>query len=226
MSAPTPVRALVHSSTLVTAGLILIMGFDVVFFGSFYSLLILVVGLLTMIFSSFCALFEQDMKKVVALRTLSQMGFSMMCFGMGLYFISLVHLVSHALFKRCLFIQVGVFIHSFFGQQDARGYDNLGGGLFFVQLQMLVTLFCLCGLFFTSGAVTKDIILEFFFFNFGSVIIGLMFFFGVFMTFIYSVRLFFSLLRNFNSSCGGLHFGFLMGVFSFILVFFSIVGLW
>ena len=225
MSAPTPVSALVHRRTLVTAGLILIIGFDIVFFSKSFVIMIFFGGLFTMIFSSFCALFEQDIKKVVALSTLSQMGFAMLCFGLGLYFVSLVHLVRHALFKSCLFIQVGVFIHSYFGQQDARSYNNLGGGLFFIQLQMVITLFCLCGLFFTRGAVTKDFILEFFFYNFGSVLVGFMFFFGVFLTFVYRIRLFFSVLRSFSVGCVDLHVGFLMGLFSFFLVCFSVFGL-
>nr|YP_004927942.1 NADH dehydrogenase subunit 5 [Wellcomia siamensis]ACV96778.1 NADH dehydrogenase subunit 5 [Wellcomia siamensis] len=226
MSAPTPVSALVHSSTLVTAGLILIMGFDIVFLNNKFNVIILWVGLLTMFFSSFCALFENDMKKIVALSTLSQMGFSMLCFGLGLYFVSLIHLVSHALFKSCLFMQVGVFIHSFFGQQDGRGYNSLGSSLFFIQLQMVITLFCLCGLFFTSGAITKDLILEFFFFGYELIVMSGLFFFSVFLTFIYSVRLFFSLLYSFNVSCFNLHVSVLMGVFSFILVCFSVFGLW
>lgn len=124
-----------------------------------------VLGLLTLFLSGLCALVERDIKKVVALRTLSQIGFCVMILGMGFYFVCLIHLVRHALFKRCLFMQVGVYIHSFFSQQDSRGYMGLGRNLFFVQLQMLVTLFCLCGLMFTRGAVTKDIVLEFFFFG-------------------------------------------------------------
>ena len=163
MRAPTPVRALVHSSTLVTAGLILMMNFVNLVLGYFLSMFVIFGGLLTMVFSSICALVEQDMKKVVALSTLSQMGFSIMTLGLGLNFISLLHLVSHALFKSCLFMQVGVFIHCLRGQQDSRDYSGLGGGLYFIQLQMLVTLFCLCGLIFSSGSVTKDIILEYFF---------------------------------------------------------------
>lgn len=163
MRAPTPVRALVHRSTLVTAGLILIMGFfDVVL--SFGLVVVLFYGgLFTMFFSRVCAVFECDLKKIVALRTLSQMGFSMMTLGMGYYFVSLLHLVGHALFKSCLFMQVGFYIHSCFGQQDVRGCGGLGRSFFFVHLQMVVTLFCLCGLFFTRGFVTKDIILFFFF---------------------------------------------------------------
>ncbi|KAK6039448.1 cytochrome C oxidase subunit II, periplasmic domain protein [Cooperia oncophora] len=100
------------------------------------------------------ALVEEDIKKVVALRTLSQMGFSMLTLGLGLSFISFVHLVSHALFKRCLFIQVGYLIHCNYGQQDGRRYSYNGVFPLFIQVQLLVTLFCLCGLIFSSGILS------------------------------------------------------------------------
>nr|YP_009142698.1 NADH dehydrogenase subunit 5 [Oxyuris equi]AKI07548.1 NADH dehydrogenase subunit 5 [Oxyuris equi] len=226
MSAPTPVSALVHSSTLVTAGLILMMSFTGLILSYGVCLIVFGFGLLTMFFSSICALVEQDMKKVVALSTLSQMGFSMMTLGMGLYFVSLMHLVSHALFKSCLFIQVGIVIHSYFSQQDSRNYVGLGECFYFVQLQMLVTLFCLCGLFFTSGSVTKDVILEFFFWSSWSWVVGLIFFVGVFFTFLYSYRLFDSFFKSYSFSLGVGHVSLMMGVFSFFLIVMSVVGLW
>lgn len=225
MRAPTPVRALVHRRTLVTAGLILIMGFRVLSLGVNMSFLVGFVGLVTMVFSRVCALLEQDMKKVVALRTLSQMGFSILTLGLGLYFVSLLHLVSHALFKSCLFIQVGIFIHSFFRQQDVRNYNRLGSLCYFVQLQIIVTLFCLCGLLFTRGSVTKDIILEFFFVNVWSFCFGIIFFLGVFLTFIYRYRLFIGLVCSFNFSLLNVHVSLIMGLFSRVLVLFSVVGL-
>ena len=166
------------------------------------------------------------MKKVVALRTLSQIGFCVMILGMGYYFVCLVHLVSHALFKSCLFMQVGVYIHRFFSQQDARGYLNLGGNLFFVQLQMVVTLFCLCGLMFTRGAVTKDMVLEFFFCGGWFWILSLIFFSGVFLTFGYSYRLFLRLFQRFDFKMVFVHGGWVLFFFRCFLVLFSVVGLW
>lgn len=121
------------------------------------------IGLLTTFFSRFTALLEEDIKKVVALSTLSQIGFSIITFGLGFSFLSFIHLLSHALFKSCLFLQVGFLIHCSFGQQDGRFYGFLFFIPYFIQLQLLVTLFCLCGLFFTSGLVRKDFILESFF---------------------------------------------------------------
>lgn len=189
MSAPTPISSLVHSRTLVTAGLILLMNFSNVVLNGTVMLIMLLIGLFTMFFSSVTAIVEEDIKKVVALSTLSQMGFSMVTLGLGLGFISFVHLVSHALFKSCLFMQVGYIIHCRGGQQDGRGYGYNGSFPIFIQLQLLVTLFCLCGLIFSRGMVSKDLILELFFSNSYSILFSLIFFFRIFITFGYSYRL-------------------------------------
>ena len=189
MSAPTPVRSLVHSRTLVTAGLILLINFSKLILNGSVIILVLLVGIFTIFFSSISALVEEDIKKVVALSTLSQIGFSIVTLGLGISFVSFLHLVSHALFKSCLFIQVGYVIHSNFGQQDGRGYGNNGNLPVFIQLQLLVTLFCLCGLIFSSGIISKDLILELFFFNNYIIFFSLIFFISVFLTFGYRYRL-------------------------------------
>jgi NADH:ubiquinone oxidoreductase subunit 5 (subunit L)/multisubunit Na+/H+ antiporter MnhA subunit len=174
---------------LVTAGLILLINFNNLVIQKNVIRLILIVGLFTIFFSRITALVEEDLKKVVALRTLSQIGFSIVTLGLGLSFISFIHLVRHALFKRCLFIQVGYIIHCSFGQQDGRNYRNNGNLPNFIQLQLLVTLFCLCGLIFSRGAVRKDFILEFFFINSFIIFFRIMFFVSVFLTFGYRYRL-------------------------------------
>lgn len=187
--APTPISSLVHSRTLVTAGLVLVINFTELILHKYVIRIILVIGVFTMFFSRMAALVEEDLKKVVALRTLSQIGFSMFTVGLGLSFVSFIHLLSHALFKRCLFMQVGYLIHCSFGQQDGRNYSNLGNLPSFIQLQLLVTLFCLCGLIFSRGAVRKDFILEFFFTNFFIIFFSVIFFLSVFLTFGYRYRL-------------------------------------
>ena len=147
------------------------------------------VGCLTIFFSSVISLFEQDLKKVVALRTLSQIGISTIILGFSLVFFCLFHLVSHALFKCCLFMQVGYFIFSFFGQQDGRFYCFSFNSSSFVQIQLLLTLFCLCGLFFLGGIVSKDFLLEFgYFLSFGFFYFSF-FFLSLFCTFFYIFRL-------------------------------------
>jgi NADH-ubiquinone oxidoreductase chain 5 len=121
--APTPVRSLVHRSTLVTAGVFLIIGFVILNDVSFFRNIFLSFGLLTMCFSNLLALFEKDIKKVIALRTLSQIGFCVFSLGLGFLFLTYFHILRHAFFKSCLFMQVGFIIYFFFGQQDVRGYS-------------------------------------------------------------------------------------------------------
>nr|YP_009019469.1 NADH dehydrogenase subunit 5 [Chabertia erschowi]AHA52599.1 NADH dehydrogenase subunit 5 [Chabertia erschowi] len=226
MSAPTPVSSLVHSSTLVTAGLILLMNFSKLLLNGSVMTLILLIGLFTMFFSSVAALVEEDMKKLVALSTLSQMGFSMTTLGLGLSFVSFIHLVSHALFKSCLFMQIGHIIHSNYGQQDGRGYGNNGNLPMFMQLQLLVTLFCLCGLVFSSGMVSKDLILEYFFSNSYFVVMGFMFFLTIFLTFGYSYRLWKGFFLSFSKVMMVYSSSLIMNFLSLGLVIFSIVFMW
>ena len=198
--APTPVSSLVHRRTLVTAGLLLLFNFSFYLINYKIIILIFFIGLLTTFFSRIRAVVEEDIKKVVALRTLSQIGLSITTLGLGVYFISLIHLLSHALFKSCLFLQVGYLIHSSFGQQDGRFYGFLKFIPFFIQIQLLVTLFCLCGLFFFRGLVSKDLILEFFFSNTWILFLVLLFFFTIYITFFYRYRLWKSLFLNFSST--------------------------
>nr|YP_009131589.1 NADH dehydrogenase subunit 5 [Strongylus equinus]AJG02957.1 NADH dehydrogenase subunit 5 [Strongylus equinus] len=226
MSAPTPVSSLVHSSTLVTAGLILLMNFSKLMLNNSIMIIILLIGLFTMFFSSVAALIEEDMKKVVALSTLSQMGFAMITVGLGMSFVSFIHLVSHALFKSCLFMQVGYIIHCSNGQQDGRGYSNNGNLPLFMQLQLLVTLFCLCGLMFSSGMVSKDMILELFFSNNYMFLLSVMFFFSIFLTFGYSYRLWKSFFLSFNKVVSMYSSTFIMNFLSLFLVIFSVIFLW
>nr|UDL72610.1 NADH dehydrogenase subunit 5 [Torquenema toraliforme] len=226
MSAPTPVSSLVHSSTLVTAGLILLMNFSKLMLNGSVMMILLLIGLFTMFFSSVAALVEEDMKKVVALSTLSQMGFSMTTLGLGMSFISFIHLVSHALFKSCLFMQIGYIIHSNYGQQDGRGYGNNGNLPMFMQLQLLVTLFCLCGLIFSSGMISKDMILEMFFMNNYFMFLSLMFFMSIFLTFGYSYRLWKSFFLSFSKIVSIYSSTVIMNFLSLLLVVFSIFFMW
>nr|ANY93342.1 NADH dehydrogenase subunit 5 [Mecistocirrus digitatus] len=226
MSAPTPVSSLVHSSTLVTAGLILLMNYTFFMNNYFFSSMMMIFGVFTMFFSSMTALLEEDMKKVVALSTLSQMGFSMVTLGLNLTFVSLVHLVSHALFKSCLFMRIGYVIHANFGQQDGRGYSYNGVMPNFIQIQLLITLFCLCGLMFSSGMVSKDLILEMFFYNNYNFLVSLMFFSSIFLTFCYSYRMWKSFFLSFAKMINNFTSSYVMNFLSLGLIVFSIVFLW
>lgn len=142
-----------------------------------------------MLFARVCALFDPDFKKVIALRTLSQLGFLILSLGLGNIFISFFHLVRHACFKSCLFIQIGFMIHRFYSQQDRRIYNSSGSISLLVQLQTLLCLICLSGLLFTRGFVSKDFILEFIFFSRERFLLGVLFFICVFITILYRLRL-------------------------------------
>ena len=124
MAAPTPVSSLVHSSTLVTAGIYFLIRFKNLFsYNIFY--MICIVGLFTMFFSRFCAIMEMDVKKVVAFSTLRQLGF--MCFCVGVKYIKLCffYLLVHACFKALMFISVGVFMVYGGHNQDIRKLRKL-----------------------------------------------------------------------------------------------------
>jgi len=147
------------------------------------------VGLFTILFARVCALYDPDFKKVIALRTLSQLGFLMLSLGLGNVFISFFHLIRHACFKRCLFMQIGFIMHSFYRQQDSRIYNRSGAISYVVQVQTLLCLICLSGLLFTRGFVRKDFILEFMFSSRERFLLGVLFFVCVFITMLYRLRL-------------------------------------
>jgi len=142
-----------------------------------------------MLFARVCALYDPDFKKVIALRTLSQLGFLILSLGLGNVFISFFHLIRHACFKSCLFMQIGFIMHSFYRQQDSRIYNSSGSISYLVQLQTLLCLIALSGLLFTRGFVRKDFILEFMFSRTERFLLGVIFFLCVFMTMLYRLRL-------------------------------------
>lgn len=118
--APTPTRALVHRSTLVTAGLVIIVVYRDLLMDSSILLFLLVVGRLTIVAGSLLALVETRIKKLVAYRTLSQMGLGTLMLGLGNLDAGIINLISHGLAKSLLFIQVGYLIHLRIGQQNSR----------------------------------------------------------------------------------------------------------
>lgn len=129
MMAPTPVSALVHSSTLVTAGVYLIirtlMGVGELQVGGIVRSVLLVLSLVTNVIAGIRACFEVDLKKVVALSTLRQLGIMVISLAMGFYSLAFFHLVTHALFKSLIFIRVGRVIHLYGDSQDLRDVGGL-----------------------------------------------------------------------------------------------------
>nr|YP_010400304.1 NADH dehydrogenase subunit 5 [Purpura bufo]UQS76003.1 NADH dehydrogenase subunit 5 [Purpura bufo] len=190
MAAPTPVSALVHSSTLVTAGVFLIIRFFP-FLSSIsgFKPSLLFISVLTLLMAGIGANYENDLKKVIALSTLSQLGVMMMSLGMGMPHLALFHLYTHALFKALLFLCAGMIIHNSSNTQDIRHM-----GLLFSQAPltvgcMNVANLALCGAPFLSGFYSKDLILEFSLYSPTSFLMVLLIFLATGMTAAYSFRL-------------------------------------
>jgi len=159
IAAPTPVSSLVHSSTLVTAGVYLLLRFNH-FLSAPLNKLLFIMGTMTMIMARVSALFESDIKKIIALSTLRQLGLIMSGVGIEILELSLFHLLTHAFFKAIMFIAVGSIIHSNNGIQDLRitavRGETLGPSLGF----LLVSNFRLMGLPYMGGFYSKDLLIE------------------------------------------------------------------
>nr|QWC54919.1 NADH dehydrogenase subunit 5 [Megalothorax incertus] len=157
MAAPTPVSALVHSSTLVTAGVYLLIRFSSIL-GC--SEVLLGLSFLTMLVSGLGACFEKDMKSVIAFSTLSQLGVMMFALSLGLVELAFFHLLSHALFKSLLFLCAGLYIHGGVDQQDTRGIGQQLNSMPIISCYMLAANLALAGFPFMSGFYSKDLIIE------------------------------------------------------------------
>nr|YP_009739589.1 NADH dehydrogenase subunit 5 [Boreotrophon candelabrum]QIC50568.1 NADH dehydrogenase subunit 5 [Boreotrophon candelabrum] len=190
MAAPTPVSALVHSSTLVTAGVFLIIRFFP-FLSSIpgFKTMLLFISVLTLLMAGIGANYENDLKKIIALSTLSQLGVMMMSLGMGMPYLALFHLYTHALFKALLFLCAGMIIHNSSNTQDIRHM-----GLLFSQAPLTISCMnianlSLCGAPFLSGFYSKDLILEFSLNDPTNSLMVLLIFLATGMTAAYSFRL-------------------------------------
>nr|YP_010831210.1 NADH dehydrogenase subunit 5 [Elysia viridis]WFF64234.1 NADH dehydrogenase subunit 5 [Elysia viridis] len=161
MAAPTPVSALVHSSTLVTAGIFLIIRLSYwVPLSSQGSSVLLFCGAVTCLLGGWSATYENDLKKIIALSTLSQLGVMVFCLGLGMPSLSLFHLYTHALFKALLFIAAGHVLMAAFGAQDIRLLGGVGMLMPFTSVIFGVSSFCLVGAPFLSAFYSKHMILE------------------------------------------------------------------
>lgn len=160
MAAPTPVSALVHSSTLVTAGVYLIIRLNFIFCSSNSTNLLLFIGIITILLAGAAAIFEIDIKKVIALSTLSQLGVIIIILGGIEPVLSFFHLLSHAYFKAILFICAGIIIHNIKDYQDIRKISIISNIIPVTFRVIIVANLSLCGLPFLRGFYSKDIILE------------------------------------------------------------------
>nr|QUL61406.1 NADH dehydrogenase subunit 5 [Chicoreus asianus] len=190
MAAPTPVSALVHSSTLVTAGVFLLIRFFPFLetIAGFKSIL-LFISVLTLLMAGIGANYENDMKKIIALSTLSQLGVMMMSLGMGMPQLGLFHLYTHALFKALLFLCAGMIIHNSSNTQDIRHMGMLYSQTPLTVSCMNIANLSLCGAPFLSGFYSKDLILELSLNDPTSFLMVLLIFLATGMTAAYSFRL-------------------------------------
>nr|URX52768.1 NADH dehydrogenase subunit 5 [Neotermes cf. insularis/malandensis]URX52781.1 NADH dehydrogenase subunit 5 [Neotermes cf. insularis/malandensis] len=190
MAAPTPVSALVHSSTLVTAGVYLLIRFSSAFSSMLCMFLLLFSGL-TMFMAGLGANFEYDLSKIIALSTLSQLGLMIGSISVGLVGMAFFHLLTHALFKALLFMCAGVIIHTVKDSQDIRFMGNLSFQMPFTSVCLGVSSFALCGMPFLAGFYSKDLILEMISFSYINFFGFFLFFASTGLTVCYSFRLFY-----------------------------------
>jgi len=202
MEGPTPVSALIHAATMVTAGVYLLMRVSpLIEYSSTVLILCLWIGAITTVFSSLIGLFQQDIKKVIAYSTMSQLGMMIIAIGLSSYNIALFHLINHAFYKGLLFLGAGAVIHAVMDNQDFRKY---GGLVIFLPLTysvMLIASLSLVAFPFMTGFFSKDLILESTYgqFYLSSTIIYFVAVIGAIFTTLYSIKvLYLTFLTNPN----------------------------
>ena len=194
MEGPTPVSALIHAATMVTAGVFLVVRCSPIFEYSQVALnIVALVGMMTAFFAATVALVQNDIKKIVAYSTCSQLGYMFFAAGVGAYHVAIFHLFTHAFFKALLFLGSGCVIHSFNKEQDIRLMGGVWKKIPYTYTLMIIGTLALTGFPFLSGYYSKDAIIEFAFLkgtNIGylATTIGI---FTALLTSIYSWRLIF-----------------------------------
>jgi len=162
MEGPTPVSALIHAATMVTAGVFLVVRCSPIFEYSQVALnVVTVVGMTTAFFAATVALVQNDIKKIVAYSTCSQLGYMFFAAGVGAYHVAIFHLFTHAFFKALLFLGSGCVIHSFNNEQDIRSMGGVWKKIPFTYVLMIIGTLALTGFPFLSGYYSKEAIIEF-----------------------------------------------------------------
>nr|YP_010454750.1 NADH dehydrogenase subunit 5 [Notacanthurus lamellosus]QZZ23926.1 NADH dehydrogenase subunit 5 [Notacanthurus lamellosus] len=201
MAAPTPVSALVHSSTLVTAGVYLLIRFSPLISDTKTSSFLLLISGLTMFMAGLGANFEFDLKKIIALSTLSQLGLMMSILSLGFPKLAYFHLLTHALFKALLFMCAGAVIHNMKDSQDIRNMGSLTSQMPYTSACLNVANLALCGMPFLAGFYSKDLILEMASLSPLNAVSFFLFFFSTGLTMCYSLRLvYYGLTGDFHPS--------------------------
>ena len=194
MEGPTPVSALIHAATMVTAGVFLVVRCSPIFEFSEVALnVVAIVGIITAIFAASVALVQNDIKKIIAYSTCSQLGYMFFAAGIGAYHVAIFHLFTHAFFKALLFLGSGSVIHAFKDEQDIRNMGGVWKKLPYTWVLMLIGTLALTGFPFLSGFYSKDAIIEFAYLRHSTVGNLAMYagIFTAFLTAVYSWRLIF-----------------------------------
>ncbi len=192
MEGPTPVSALIHAATMVTAGVFLVARSSIIFEYSTVALnIVTIIGACTAFFAATVGLVQNDLKRVIAYSTCSQLGYMIFACGLSNYSVGIFHLTNHAFFKALLFLAAGSVIHSVSDEQDMRKMGGLKPIIPFTYSIMLVGSLALMGFPFLTGFYSKDVILEVAYGNFStkglfSYTLGTL---GAFLTAFYSTRL-------------------------------------
>lgn len=191
MAGPTPVSALIHAATMVTAGIYLIARSSILFVNAeLTSSIIVFIGLATAMVAALTALKQNDIKKVLAYSTVSQLGYMFVALGVGAYSTAIFHVTTHAFFKALLFLGSGSVIHAMGGQQDIRFMGGLGKKLKITNITFLLGTLAITGVPLLSGFFSKDEILAKSFYGNGILVFSLLAFTSV-ITAIYMFRLYF-----------------------------------
>ena len=162
MEGPTPVSALIHAATMVTAGVFLVVRCSPIYEYSELALsIITIVGMVTAFFAASVALVQTDIKKIIAYSTCSQLGYMFFAAGVGAYNVAMFHLFTHAFFKALLFLGSGSVIHSFKNEQDINQMGGVWKKLPYTYALMIIGTLALTGFPFLSGFYSKDAIIEF-----------------------------------------------------------------
>ena len=207
MEGPTPVSALLHAATMVTAGVFLIIKFSYIFeYCPQILFFVSIVGSLTALFSSIIGSFQTDIKKIIAYSTCSQLGYMFLVCGTSNYDIALFHLFNHSFFKALLFLSAGSIIHSLNDEQDIRKMGGLKNLLPITYISFFIGSISISGLPFLSGFYSKDKLLEVLFFNysFNSSFFWWLGLITAFFTSFYSFKLFYIIFLepyNYNNWC-------------------------
>jgi len=203
MEGPTPVSALIHAATMVTAGVFLVVRCSPLFEYSQVALnFVAIIGMITAVFAASVAIVQNDIKKIIAYSTCSQLGYMFFAAGVGAYHVAIFHLFTHAFFKALLFLGSGSVIHAFKDEQDIRLMGGVWKKLPYTWILMLIGTLALTGFPFLSGFYSKDAIIEFAYFKGTSIgyyamTVGI---FTAFLTAVYSWRLFFITFHgNYNN---------------------------